>query len=145
MNEHTPESTSAAQHETTDVRGRPMVLAALALAASVALVCLFLIWFFGRLDAGAKQHDPRLSPLAGDQSPPTPRLQTNPAKDLESMRKAEERALSTYRWIDKERGVVQLPVERAIDLLVAEGLPKTSAEVPRVEPAEESAAKEDAR
>jgi hypothetical protein len=120
------------------------MLSALALAVSVALVCLFLIWFSRRLEAHARLHDPSLSPLVGSQAPPDPKLQTNPNQDLQRMRKTEDRALSTYRWIDKERGVVQLPVDRAIDLLVAEGLPKTSAEVPQVEPIEDPPAKEDA-
>lgn len=132
-----PESL-AAKHETTDVRSKPLVLSALVLAVAVACVCMFLIWFFGRLEAGAKRRDPQLSPLADSQTPPTPRLQTSPANDLAQMRAAEDRALGGYRWIDKERGIVQLPVERAMDLLLEEGLPKTGAEVPRVEPGQDS-------
>jgi hypothetical protein len=146
MSEHTPEGASgAAQHETTDVHSRPLALSALVLAASVAAVCLFLIWFFGLLEGTAKRHDPRLSPLAGSQSPPAPRLQTNPATDLDQMREAEDWVLSSYRWIDKERGIVQLPIDRAIDLLLAEGLPETKAEMPPVEPSDSAPGKEDAR
>ncbi|HEV3344837.1 MAG TPA: hypothetical protein VG125_30955, partial [Pirellulales bacterium] len=92
----TPESTildlPAAKHESTDVRARPLVLSALVLAVSVALVCLFLIWFFGRLEHHAQSHDPRLSPLVGSQTPPAPRLETNPAESLRHLREAEDRA-----------------------------------------------------
>lgn len=130
----TPNSESlAAKYETTDVQSKPLVVSALVLAVAVACVCVFLIWFFGRLEAGAKRRDPPISPLAESQTPPTPRLQTSPADDLARMRAAEDRALGGYRWIDKERGVVQLPIERAMDILLEDGLPKTGAEVPLVE------------
>ena len=139
----TPDPASAsAMHETTDVQSRPMVLSALVLAVAVALVCAFLIWFVRRLEGQAKRHDPQLSPLIGSQSPPAPRLQDSPADDLVRLRAAESRALSGYRWIDKERGVVQLPIDRAMDLLLEEGLPETKADVPRVESEESKEQKE---
>ena len=143
MSEHTPDAASPIQeslsrgYEITDVRSRPLLLSALVLAVAVALVCVFLNWFFGRLEGRAERHDPELSPLIGVQSPPPPRLQTDPANDLARMRAAEDRALAGYRWIDKQRGVVQLPIDRAMDLLVEQGLPETKAEVPLVEPDEE--------
>jgi hypothetical protein len=131
--EHTPSSASlAARHETTDVTSKPLALFALVLALAVALAGLFLIWLFGQLEQQAERRDPRLSPLVGNQTPPQPRLQTAPAGDLANMRAAEDRGLTGYRWIDKERGVVQLPIERAMDLLVEQGLPQT--EPPQEEP-----------
>lgn len=139
------QESSSHGYEITDVRSKPLVFSALALALAVALVCAFLNWFFALLEGRAERHDPRLSPLVGSQSPPPPRLQQNPANDLASMRAAEDRALTGYRWIDKERGVVQLPVDRAMDLLLEEGLPKTEAEVPRVLPKDKREAEEERR
>jgi hypothetical protein len=136
--QHAPSAASLdAKHETTDVESKPLMLSALGLALAIAVVCVFLIWFFGRLENRAQRLDPRLSPLAGGQSPPPPRLQTSPANDLASMRGAEDRSLHRYRWIDKERGVVQLPIERAVELLLEEGLAKTSAEMPSAESPDE--------
>lgn len=148
MSEHTPDAAPSSQslergYEVVDVRAKSLVFSAIGLTAAVALVCVFLIWFFDLLENRAQRRDPRLSPLVGAQSPPPPRLQTNPADDLARLRAAEERALSGYRWIDKERGVIQLPVERAMELLLEEGLPETSAEVPRVEPAESEKASDE--
>ena len=37
------------------------------------------------------------------------------------MRERENRELTTYGWIDREQGVVRLPIERAMDLLVERG------------------------
>lgn len=142
MSEHTPDARPPAEeslargYEVVDVRSGPLVLSATVLAVAVAVVCVLLSWFIGWLEAGAKRHDPALSPLIGSQLPPEPRLQTAPANDLARMRAAEDRALEGYRWIDKKEGLVQLPVDRAMDLLLEQGLPETSAEVPRVKPAE---------
>jgi hypothetical protein len=139
MSEHTPSPRSLeAKHELSDVRSMPLVWSALVLAIAVAAVCLFLNWFFDWLELGAKRHDPTLSPLVGSQVPPEPRLQGKPANDLARMRAAEDRSLDRYRWIDKERGVVQLPIDRAMELLLEQGLPETSAEVPPAEPADEA-------
>ncbi|HET6881282.1 MAG TPA: hypothetical protein VFI31_14065 [Pirellulales bacterium] len=146
MSENMPDRLSLeAGYETTDVRSKPLVLSALALAVAVGLVCIFLIWFSGLLEGRAERHDPQLSPLIANQSPPPPRLQEKPANDLARLRAAEDRALNGYRWIDKEPGVVQLPVERAIELLLEEGLPETKDEVPRVLPEEKEAAADERR
>jgi hypothetical protein len=131
------------KHETTDVRSMGLVYSALVLALAVALVCLFLIWFSRRLESHARRHDPQLSPLVGSQTPPPPRLQTSPANDLARMREAEDRALYRYRWIDKERGIVQLPIDRAMSLLLEEGLPETKAEMPQPEAARDEPAKKE--
>jgi hypothetical protein len=55
--------------------------------------------------------------------PPAPRLQVTTAVDLAELRRKEEAALMTYGWIDKNAGVVRLPIGRAIDLIVERGLP----------------------
>lgn len=68
--------------------------------------------------------------------PPAPRLQAEPFKDLEELRTAEDRELSTYGWVDQASGVARLPIERAIDLLVDQGLPAWSAAIGPQEPAD---------
>ncbi|MGH7138468.1 MAG: hypothetical protein ACREHD_22180 [Pirellulales bacterium] len=145
MSEYTPDAQSLSRgYEITDVRPRPLFFSALLLSLAVALVCVFLTWFFGLLEFRAKRRDPVLSPLVVKREEDVSRgatrpqlLQTNPADDLARMRSGEDRALNGYRWIDKKNGVVQVPIDRAMDLLVDEGLPETTAEVPLVEPDEE--------
>ena len=39
------------------------------------------------------------------------------------MRAAEEQVLTTYGWVDQQKGVVRVPIDRAIDLLAQKGLP----------------------
>jgi hypothetical protein len=53
--------------------------------------------------------------------PPPPRLQNYPFYDLKAFRGDENRVLEHYGWVDKNAGVVRIPVERAIDVLGGEG------------------------
>jgi len=71
--------------------------------------------------------------------PPAPRLQPFPNKtntaealppntntpltDMADMRAAEEASLNKAGWVDKQKGVVRLPIETAKQLVVQRGLP----------------------
>ena len=55
--------------------------------------------------------------------PPPPRLQSNPAADLQELRAAEDATLSSYGWVNRDAGVIRIPIERAMDLTSQRGLP----------------------
>jgi len=57
---------------------------------------------------------------------PPPRLELNAPRNLEKFRENETRELTTYDWIDREKKVVRIPIERAIELLSQRGLPQTN-------------------
>ena len=44
-------------------------------------------------------------------------------EDLSRFREREEAELNTYGWINRTSGVVRIPIARAMDLLLAHGLP----------------------
>jgi hypothetical protein len=48
-------------------------------------------------------------------------LQSTPQVDLRSYRLAQANALESYRWIDRAGGIVQIPIERAMELVATEG------------------------
>jgi hypothetical protein len=50
-------------------------------------------------------------------APSSPRLQANPAADLAAERRREEGMLEGYAWVDRERGVARIPVQRAMEIL----------------------------
>jgi hypothetical protein len=54
---------------------------------------------------------------------PAPQLQANPARELEEMRAQEEALLHSYGWVDREHGVVRVPIEKAMQLTIERGLP----------------------
>lgn len=56
-------------------------------------------------------------------APPGPLLQTNAQADLAHFRAGEDRRLNSYYWIDKQKGVVHIPIEQAMRKLVDSGSP----------------------
>ena len=64
------------------------------------------------------------SPFAGArQLPAGPQLQVNPRQDLLRYRAEQEHALESYSWENKEDGTVRVPIERAMEMLLKQGLP----------------------
>ena len=106
-------------HEPTDVDtiavGKYGIALVLVCIASLALV-FGVFRFFQSAAPEAKIVDPT-------KVFPQPQLQTTPVLDLKAVREAEEQTLASYGWVDREKGVVRIPIDRAIDLLVAKGLP----------------------
>lgn len=67
---------------------------------------------------------PKVSPLATERTlPPSPRLQAHPHQELLEFCSAQEQDLKTYRWVDQQNGIVQIPVDRAMELILERGLP----------------------
>jgi hypothetical protein len=56
-------------------------------------------------------------------NPPGPRLQTDPARDMRQLRADEEKKLNTYYWIDRQKGVIHVPIDEAMKKLVGTGIP----------------------
>jgi hypothetical protein len=96
---------------------------AVAMVVSAALV-YGAFWYFHTSEV-ARDAEVRQFPLAAGavKDPPPPRLQTQPFKDIYQLREGEARRLETYGWVDKEAGIVRMPIERAMELVVERGLP----------------------
>jgi hypothetical protein len=56
-------------------------------------------------------------------APPGPRLQTNPAADYARFRDQEKQRLNTYYWVDKQKGIVHVPILEAMKKLASTGAP----------------------
>jgi hypothetical protein len=56
-------------------------------------------------------------------TPPPPRLENAEGQDYAAYRATAEQHLSTYSWVDRQSGVVSIPIERAMDLVAHRGLP----------------------
>ena len=54
---------------------------------------------------------------------PSPQLLPNEPKNLGAFRADEQKTLNSYGWVDQQKGVVRIPVEQAMDLLLKRGLP----------------------
>jgi hypothetical protein len=113
-------------HETTDVNIRGIFTFAAGLF-SAAVVIHFFVWllfaYFSTREAARVA--PEYPLAAGQQTrlPPEPRLQTNPRQDLADLRAQEDAVLNSYGWVDRNAGVVRIPISEAMKLMVERGLP----------------------
>ena len=62
-------------------------------------------------------------PPAASEQPPQPRLQVSPAADLKDFRANEDRELTTYGWVNRSAGIVRVPIDRAMEIVLQRGLP----------------------
>ena len=60
-------------------------------------------------------------PMPAPTTFPAPRLQGDPIAEYNRLRAQQLAKLGSYAWVDRNAGVVQIPIERAIDLLAARG------------------------
>jgi len=56
----------------------------------------------------------------GSATVPFATLQSAPQNDLRSYRRDKATALEGYRWVNRAGGVVQIPIERAMELVASE-------------------------
>jgi hypothetical protein len=109
-------------HEHTDVSVRPIVVAGIGLGTVLLIVAALMLGLYDVFAAREARLSPPANPLAAAEAPrlpPQPRLQVHPVKDLRELRAAESKILEHYGWVDKQAGVVRIPIQRAIDLLAA--------------------------
>jgi hypothetical protein len=81
--------------------------------------------YFGYLAHNRAISSPRPLPveLHGNPMPPEPRLQQSPREDLKAMRTREDWTLTHYSWVDKKKGIVAIPIDRAIGIIAERGIP----------------------
>jgi hypothetical protein len=110
-------------YERGDARVRPLAWFGLGLSATVVVVALAMVPLFRALRERARGADAPPHPMAREVEPPPPRLQVAPPLDLEALRRREAELLERYGWVDRERGIARIPVERAMELVLERGLP----------------------
>ncbi len=126
MDEHPANAENTTRrHETTDADIRAIVKFAVGLFVSL-VAALVLVRAVFNYFAAHQGLGPPASPFADTRElPPSnvPRLQANPPRELGQYQKEQEDLLQTYGWVDQKDGIVRIPIQRAIDLLVQRGLP----------------------
>lgn len=99
----------------TPLRGVVWFFVILALIALILHVVVALM--LGVMHDRSRSAWPAPSPVASTgESPPEPRLQRSPSLDLQTLQAGERQRLGGYGWVDRPRGVVRLPIERAMEL-----------------------------
>jgi len=118
------------RHEVGDRSVRNVLMvggaAALMLLASL-LVCGAMIDYFSR-SRPMQPMRPLGLILAPDQRPferfPRPNLQLDDDRaEMTALRAGQEAELNSYGWVDRSNGIVRIPIDRAMDLILQRGLP----------------------
>jgi hypothetical protein len=106
-----------ARHEKTDV-GEGFIWGAVGLVLGVLILCACLVlWLYPD-----SRRDRTLSlplPLY-----PAPRLQQNPAADMQRFRAGEMQRLNGAGWLDEAHGVAHIPISDAMRRIAHDGIPQ---------------------
>jgi hypothetical protein len=122
MDEH---ANPAHGHETSDANIRVVVKFAVGLFVSI-VASLVIVWVTFNYFVKRQGLGPPASPFEDTRKlppPGAPVLQAAPSQEFKDYRAQQQEMLETYGWVDQKAGVVRLPVDRAMDLLVERGLP----------------------
>ncbi len=110
-------------HETRDASIRGLVTFGIGLFLTLVVVLVLMAKLF-HFFATEQSLGPPASPFANVRTlPPGPRLQPEPREDIRAYRAREEGMLNSYGWVDRKAGIVRIPIDRAMDLLLQRGLP----------------------
>jgi hypothetical protein len=122
MGDRSPSSREGYEHRDTRVKLLAWLLAGLLAATFVVL--LLMKGLFDYLASQEDRHQPPPSTLAGIRSgvPPEPRLQNTPFDELRRMRAEEDATLTSYGWVDRQAGIVRIPIEQALEIAARGGV-----------------------
>jgi hypothetical protein len=111
--------------------------------ALVTVAIYFIVFGMYRfLDTYEKAHQPAMSPMVtppvdtrvvtdtDTQAFPGPRLEKDEGTNFRESLENQDRKLATYDWVDQDKGIVQIPIDRAMELIVERGLPVRSENSP---------------
>jgi hypothetical protein len=118
-----PGATRGPGYETRDANIADLLKFGASLAAVLILVSFGMKWMFGYL-AKTQSLGPPTTPFENTRTiPPLPRLQVAPQREIHDYWESEQEILNSYGWIDRKAGVVRIPIDRAMRLVLQRGLP----------------------
>ena len=132
MPNHSTNDPGPYEHE--DLSPRGVIYFMIGLAALVVVIYFIVYGMYNFLDTYDRAHQPPISPMVTPQADtravthdnaqafPEPRLEENERTQLRQFIEDQDRKLATYNWVDKDKDVVQIPIDRAMDLIVERGL-----------------------
>jgi hypothetical protein len=136
-------------YERRDIRIADVLYFLAALAFSGLIIHFVVSGVYRELEKRSQEHQPPVSPLVTNVPQdtrhlppayktdatstdyekylkanfPAPQLETDERTQLNSIITRQEEVLNSYGYIDEKAGTVRIPIERAMDLIAARGLP----------------------
>ena len=116
-----PSSSPGYETRDADVRA---IIGYLVILSIVLVLTAIVCWGMFKYFSAGHTNGTSASPFAGTRQLPTgPQLQVNPRQDLLRFRAEQEHSLESYSWENRDDGTVRVPIERAMDMLLKQGLP----------------------
>jgi len=116
-------------YEPRDASNKRLLQFAFWLAVLLAVTMVGMKWtfdYFKKVEPLGQTASPLLK-QGQRELPPSPRLQVHPHQELVDYCEDQQKAVNSYGWVSQEAGVVRIPVERAMDLILQKGLPTRAA------------------
>ena len=113
-------------HEESDVNVAGVVVFVIVLVVVTVLISGAVWVMYRQFEQSASRSGTAEFPLAESamrRLPPEPRLQTDPRDDMANLRRSEDEVLDSYAWVDRNAGIVRIPIEQAMKLVVERGIP----------------------
>ena len=106
------------RHETTDMNPKYVLYFGAGLAIVGLLIQLGIWWMFRQFERLQARHENQPVLVNIPAVIPEPHLQINPQGDLQQLRREEDELLSTYGWVDRDKGTARIPIDRAMQLFL---------------------------
>ncbi len=123
-----PEHQGQAGHEKSDARAGATFRAGLIILGTMFLVALLLVPMYrllGRQEA--RSQEPAATVLRPEAAAPTaafPKLVTSEPAALAQFRAQEDAFLTSWGWVEKDRGIARMPIAEAMKIVARRGLPR---------------------
>ena len=134
--EHVHEENPDVRYEVADANIRQVVFAGIGLAVATAIACFAMYFLFNLLkqSGGPAQ---TVNPMAPPRTlPPEPRVEEKPWMQHVNVLTKDDQILNTYGWTNKGAGLVRIPIDKAMDIVVQHGLPAVApGQTPQTQPA----------
>lgn len=120
--ERRPAPQTSSEHETRDADIRKLAWMGVGLLGLIVfgfIVTEAAFYFF----SSQLNIKPPTALFQRSQMPPPPLLQEHPGGEFGTYIANEQKLLTTYGWVDRKSGVVRIPIDRAMDLVLQKGLP----------------------
>ncbi|HWG59691.1 MAG TPA: hypothetical protein VN661_11650 [Candidatus Acidoferrales bacterium] len=127
--EHDPKHGAPGPHGSTGYEKRDANIKALfifaVIMAAVIVITLVAMKYMFHFVSQVEPLGPPAAPYVSNArvTPPPPQLQARPHLDLKDFCADQEKQINTYAWVDKQSGIVRIPVDEAMKLVLKDGLP----------------------
>jgi hypothetical protein len=126
LDKNSPSEHSEVRYEKSDAHGYAVITAGALLAIFVLIAVASAGWLFDHLKESEQRKYQPLPSLAAKERThlpdgldkiPEPRLQVSEPLDLATLRQLEDSLLKSYGWVDRDKGIVRIPIDEAMRLL----------------------------